>query len=167
MVNSTPAMVLPVRSWMIPAISWTIPPDMSATANTIGVTASFTQPMLIALSMNVGTANAASASGPEFPQPVRAGDAAASGGAAGAGGGFGLAGLSSRWARPVNVVDIRSSSGRIESVNDTLSPGGRSTKGPKASSGRSGVPHPESFVTRPGELDEQGRDGDPGCAADE
>ena len=67
MVNSTPAMVLPVRSWMIPAISWTIPPDMSATAKTIGVTPSLTQPMLIALSMNVGTANAASASGPSSP----------------------------------------------------------------------------------------------------
>jgi hypothetical protein len=79
MVNSTPAMVLPVRSWMIPAISWTIPPDISATAKTIGVTPSFTRPMLIALSMNVGTANAASASGPEFPQPVSAGDAGGGG----------------------------------------------------------------------------------------
>ena len=67
MVNSTPAMVLPVRSWMIPAISWTIPPDISATAKTIGVTPSLTQPMLITLSMNVGTANAASAKWPSVP----------------------------------------------------------------------------------------------------
>jgi hypothetical protein len=40
MLNSTPAIVLPVRNWMIPAISWTSPPDMSATAKTTGVTPS-------------------------------------------------------------------------------------------------------------------------------
>jgi hypothetical protein len=54
---------------MIPAISWTMPPDMNATAKIIGSTPAFTQPTLTALSMNVGTANAASARGAEFPTP--------------------------------------------------------------------------------------------------
>ncbi len=72
---------------MIPAISWTMPPDMSATAKIIGVTAALTQPMLMALSMSVGTANAASASGAELPHVVAAaGGVATLGGGAASGG---------------------------------------------------------------------------------
>lgn len=111
MLNSTPVNVLPVRSWMIPAISWTIPPDMSATAKIIGVTVMLTQPTLIALSMPVGTAKAASASGAELPHVAAAAEGVAtSGSGAVPGGGCGPAGLMAD-TDPSNVVDIGSSGG--------------------------------------------------------
>jgi hypothetical protein len=104
-----------------------------------GVTASFTHPTLIALSMNVGTANAASASGPEFPQPVIADGVATSGGAAGAGGGAGPVGLISRCARPSNVVDICSSSDGLALLTPTCAPAYTAVLGTKAFHGRSEV----------------------------
>ena len=107
MLNSVPANVFPVRSWMIPAISWTSPPDMSAMAKITGVTPALTQPMLITLSMIVGTANAASASGPEFPHPKAV--AGAAGGETSAGGDCGAAGLRSGCLPPLRMVDICSS----------------------------------------------------------
>jgi hypothetical protein len=69
---------------------------MNATAKIIGSTPAFTQPTLTALSMNVGTANAASASGAEFPHPI----------AVAAGGGSGPARLMCGCTRPLTVVDI-------------------------------------------------------------
>jgi hypothetical protein len=71
-----------------------------------GVTAALTQPMLMALSMSVGTANAASASGAELPHVVAAaGGVATLGGGAASGGSSGPAGLTARTG-PSNVVDI-------------------------------------------------------------
>ena len=66
--NNTPAKVLPVRSWMIPAISCVIPPNINATPNTTGSTPLAIQSALTMLSMNVVTANANNASGAELPQ---------------------------------------------------------------------------------------------------
>ena len=55
---------------MIPAISWVIPPNINATPNTTGSTPGAIQLALTMLSMNVVTANAASASGAAFPHWV-------------------------------------------------------------------------------------------------
>ena len=54
---------------MTPAINAVMPPHISATPNTTGVTPTATACALIMLSMNVGTPNANSASGAELPQP--------------------------------------------------------------------------------------------------
>src|SRR5450755_2829087 len=66
--NNTPEKVLPVRSWMMPAISCARPPNISATPNTTGVTPTAIAFALIMLSMNVVTAKANRASGAELPQ---------------------------------------------------------------------------------------------------
>ena len=41
--NSTPPTVLPMRSWMTPAMNWASPPNMSATPKTTGRVATGTR----------------------------------------------------------------------------------------------------------------------------
>ena len=62
--------MLPVRNWISPASSWVSPPNISATPNTAGSTPLATKSALTMLSMNVVTANAASASGAELPHSI-------------------------------------------------------------------------------------------------
>ncbi len=82
-LNSTPVSALPVRNWMTPAISWAMPPYISATPKTTGVIAAGMSLALIMLSMNVVTAKAARPSGAEFPQPLAGTTGSAAGGARG------------------------------------------------------------------------------------
>ena len=66
-VNSMPPKVLPIRSWMTPAISWASPPKANATPKTTGRVPKLTRLALIMLSMKVVVAKPARASGAEFP----------------------------------------------------------------------------------------------------
>ena len=58
LLNSTPVKVFPVRNWMMPAISWAMPPNISTTPKTTGSTARGTSFAFTMLSMNVVTREA-------------------------------------------------------------------------------------------------------------
>ena len=72
-----------MRNWMIPAISWARPPNVSATAKTTGRMAAGTRLAFHMLSMKVVVAKPARASGPEFPQATPVAEAGFATGVAG------------------------------------------------------------------------------------